>query len=75
MKEQTECNEAARMTLPWAGKLLNYCPVHANQIAALGQAMGSPIQAQLIPSTASYQCESNEPLTDEEKVLNERFQY
>ena len=59
--------------MPWGGKLLNYCPVHANQIAMLGNAMGSPIQAQLLPLTVIMECESNTPLNEDEKVFNENF--
>jgi hypothetical protein len=74
MKNKMEkCTEQARITLPWGGKLLNYCPVHANQIVKLGNAMGSPVQAQLIPITAVMECESHTPLTDEEKELAKEF--
>lgn len=72
-KENIQCNEVAKITLPWGGKLLNYCPVHANQIAMLGEVMGSPVQAQVLASGASIQCESKTPLTDEEKELSKTF--
>lgn len=69
-----QCQEIARITLPWGGQLLNYCPVHANKIVLLGQAIGNPIKAQLLSPTASYQCEcKNDPLTEEEKKLNATF--
>lgn len=68
-----KCNEFARITLPWGGKLLNYCPVHANQLVMLGNAMGLPIQAQLLPDTSSIQCEQLQRLTDEEKKLAKTF--
>jgi hypothetical protein len=72
--EESRCNEAAKITLPWGGKLLNYCPCHANQMVRLANAMGNTIQAQRLPNTASIQCESvNNPLTDEEKELNKSF--
>lgn len=71
--EEKKCTEFARITLPWGGNLLNYCPVHANQMVMLGNAMGSPIRAQMLPSTVIMQCESNTPLTDEEKELAKIF--
>ena len=69
-----KCTENARITLPWGGKLLNYCPVHANQIVMLGNAMGSPIRAQMLPPTVIMECEQMTPLTEEEKELAKTFQ-
>ena len=71
--ENQKCGEVARITLPWGGKLLNYCPVHANQLVMLGNAMVSPIQAQLLPVGTIHECESQTPLTDEEKELAKTF--
>ena len=71
--ERQQCNQVARITLPWGGKLLNYCPVHANQLVMLSQVMGSPIQAQLLPNTSSIQCQQMQRLTDEEKELAKTF--
>lgn len=68
-----KCTELARITLPWGGALLNYCPVHANQLVMLGKAMGSPISAQLLPKTSAIECEQVTPLTDEEKELAKTF--
>lgn len=68
-----KCTEQAKITLPWGGKLLNYCPVHANQLVMLGNAMGSPISAQMLPATTIHECESETPLTDEEKELAKTF--
>lgn len=75
MNENIEgkCNELARVILPWGGKLLSYCPVHANQLVMLGNAIGSPIQAKLLPLLPAIVCESAEPLTDEEKELSKSF--
>lgn len=74
MKEANDkCTEQARITLPWGGKLLNYCPVHANQIVMLGNAMGSPIRAQMLPPTTIMECEQMTPLTEEEKELAKSF--
>lgn len=70
--ENKKCTETARVTVAWGGKLLNYCPVHANQIALLGQAIGSTVQAQPL-LTLSHECESKEVLTAEEKELNRTF--
>lgn len=64
-----KCTENARITLPWGGKLLNYCPVHANQIVMIGNAIGNTVQAQMLPPTMMMECESNTPLTEEEKEL------
>jgi len=68
-----KCTELARITLRWGGKLLNYCPVHANQIVMLGNAIGNTIQAQLLPITTIMECESNTPLTAEEKEISKTF--
>lgn len=73
MSTENKCTEMARITLPWGGKLLNYCPVHANQIVMLGNAIGNTVQAQLLSATTIIECESNTPLTDEEKELSKQF--
>ena len=73
MNKEKKCTEVAKVTLSWGGKLLNYCPVHANQIASLGNAIGNPVQAQLIKSTVPMECESSSPLSKEEKVHNKKF--
>lgn len=67
------CQEQARIILPWGGRLLNYCPVHANQIVMVGNAMGSPVQAQRMPLTPFVKCQSNEVLSEEESVMNKLF--
>ena len=71
--ETQQCNEIARITLPWGGKVVNYCPFHANQLVKLGQVMGAPISAQFLPETSSIQCEQMERLTDKEKELAKTF--
>ena len=71
MNNETKCREIARITLPWGGKLLNYCPVHANQIVMLGNAMGNKVQAQALNDV--MECEQTTPLTDEEKELAKTF--
>ncbi len=71
--EKQQCDEIARITLPWGSKVVNYCPVHANQLAAMGQAMGAPISAQLLPKTSLIQCEQMQRLTDKEKELAKTF--
>lgn len=72
MEKETKCTEKAMITLPWGGKLLNYCPVHANEVVILGNAMGSPISAQLLHGS-TLECESKTPLTEEEKQVNINF--
>lgn len=73
MIKKEKCTELARVTLPWGGKLLNYCPVHANQIVRIGNAIGNTIQAQLLPATSIIECEQTTPLTKEEKELSKQF--
>lgn len=73
MSEQKRCNEIAKITLPWGNEIVNYCPVHANQLVMIGSAMGHNLKAQLLPETSSMQCESLSPLTDKEKQLNKEF--
>lgn len=68
-----KCTEMARVTLPWADKIVNYCPVHANQLVMFGNAMGHTIQAQLLPSNVIHECENTTPLTEEEKELSKQF--
>lgn len=67
------CTELARIILPWGGDLLNYCPVHANKIVMVANAMGSSIHAQLLPENSTRVCECKEQLTEEEKVLATTF--
>jgi len=71
MNEETKCTEKAKITLPWGGKILNYCPVHANQIVMLGNAMGNTVHAQIFEG--DKECEHNTPLTEEEKKLSKTF--
>lgn len=70
---QKKCEANAKITLPWGGKLLNYCPVHANQLVTLGNAMGSNISAQLLPTSILMECENIHELTEEEWEFNENF--
>lgn len=73
MKQETKCTELARIILPWGGKLLKYCPVHANNIVMLGNAIGSPISAQMLPINSTVECECLSPLSEEEKELSKTF--
>lgn len=73
MKKKEKCTETAKITVAWGGKLLNYCPVHANQIVMLGNAIGNTVQAQLLSPLTVMECESGTPLTDEEKELAKTF--
>ena len=68
-----KCTERAKITVAWGGKLLNYCPVHANQIAMLGNAIGAPVQAQMLNPEIAIECENNTPLNEEEKKLAKTF--
>ena len=63
--EKEKCTEKAKIIVSWGGKLLNYCPVHANQIVMIGNAIGAPVKAQLLPADTEMECESRTPLTDE----------
>ncbi len=40
------CKNNAEYLIPWAGQILKQCEKHANQIATIAEAIGSPIQAQ-----------------------------
>ena len=75
MKEiETSCCEAAKIQVPWAGKIFNYCPAHANKMVLLAKAMDAPLQVQLLHNPLNMiSCENSEPLTDEEKELNKSF--
>lgn len=70
---KTKCTEQAKITLPWGGKLLNYCPFHANELAILAKVMGVPLQAQRLPLTSFRECESLNELTEAEKETNQQF--
>lgn len=50
MKEKKHCPNKAQFIVPWAGKLYNYCKIHANGMCALSQAIGAPIQVREIVS-------------------------
>jgi hypothetical protein len=67
------CIEKAKILLPWGGKILSYCPVHANQLVMIGQASGNTISAKLLPPGSAELCESNQELTEEEKEFNKNF--
>jgi len=69
----SRCNEIAKISLPWCGKIFNYCPLHALHLLLIANASGNPIQVLLLPETASVQCESKEILSIEEKELNKNF--
>lgn len=71
--EKTKCTQSANVIVDLGGKLLRLCPVHANNIAILGNAIGAPVQARRISATENIECESNEPLTDQEVLLNKEF--
>lgn len=74
MKNKIEkCTALARISLPWAGRILNYCPIHANQLVILANGMGSPIKPQMLSLSCIMECESNMPLTKDEKKLLETF--
>lgn len=68
-----QCTETARILLPWGGRILQYCPSHANQLVLVAQAMGSPLQAKLLPQEQSVVCESHDELTQEQKDMNILF--
>ncbi len=49
MEEKKEhCPNVAQFIVPWAGKLYNYCEVHANAICNIGEVIGAPIQVKPI---------------------------
>lgn len=69
----TQCSEIAKIQVPWADQIFQYCPVHANQLVMLGKAIGLQIKPKLIPSTVIVNCESHEICTPEEKEYNAQF--
>lgn len=49
-----KCPNSAKYILPWGGKLLKMCAVHARGIQLLGGAIGSPVEIQ--PITENTTC-------------------
>lgn len=69
MSGESKCTELAKVIIPWGGELLSYCPVHANNMVMLSNAMGSPIQARRLAPDSTEICECPDPLTEEEQEL------
>ena len=69
MEEQKEhCPNIAQYIVPWAGKLYNYCEIHANAICEIGEIISSPIQVKKIITLE--QCEGANDLEKYEKVID-----
>ena len=60
--DKNKCPNVAMIALPWAGKILEMCHVHANGIVILGNAIGSPVQPKMI--ITENQCEGNNDLEE-----------
>lgn len=75
MENNKQCNEIARVQVPWGGQILSYCPVHGNQLVMIANAIGNKIQPVLLATTASVQCQHTEECTEEEKELNRQFAF
>lgn len=58
--DKDKCPNTASIAVPWAGKILDYCEVHANGIVVLGNVIGSPVQPRRIVS--EDQCQGNNDL-------------
>ena len=61
--DDNKCPGNAEVAIPWAGKILKGCKQHANGLAKLGEAMGSPVEARLLPEN-SDRCEFKNDLKD-----------
>jgi len=48
--ENNKCPNKAMYILPWAGKLMKMCAIHANGLCAIANAIGAPIQVELLLS-------------------------
>ena len=48
MKKKEKCPNKALYAVPWGGKILMSCKVHANSMACLAQAMGSPMDIKAV---------------------------
>lgn len=42
--DKNKCPNTAIVAVPWAGKIFEYCQMHANRIVVLGNAIGSPVE-------------------------------
>lgn len=73
MKNKYKCKEIARIKLKWGDEMFNYCPVHANNLILFAQAGGIKIDPEILPSMIVQQCQSHEPLTFREKLINKSF--
>jgi len=69
-----KCREIAKVIVPWNGKLLCYCAVHANQLVRLAECLGCPVEVRLLSSLEQIECESVRVLTDEEKRMDKSFE-
>lgn len=47
--KNSKCPKGAEVAVPWAGKIMKGCKEHANSLCILGEAMGSPLEARLLP--------------------------
>lgn len=73
MSKEKKCDGLAKIALPWGGKILNYCPVHANQLVMIANHTGNPIRVQWLPDNVVMECESVSELSEYEKTQNEMF--
>ncbi len=48
-KKNNKCKNKAEYLCPWAGRQIKACEKHANQLSALGNAIGGPIQVAKVP--------------------------
>lgn len=71
--EKTTCDQPAQIIVVWANKPLRLCPVHANNLAKIGEAIGKLPEAILLPSNSIIKCEGGDLLTEEEKSLCKNF--
>jgi len=60
--DKNKCPNMGGFMVPWGGKILKLCHVHANGMVVLGNVIGSPIQIE--PIITFEQCEGANDLEE-----------
>lgn len=55
------CGRPATVEYDWAGKFYKSCLEHANQVATLGEFIGSPIRARVIDTDETCKSQDEAP--------------
>jgi hypothetical protein len=61
-RDKNKCPNNAGFIVPWGGKILKLCHVHANGMAVLGNVIGSPVQVE--PIITFEQCQGENDLDE-----------